>query len=59
MFRKLSLRALYETTDGMSLGQRLIHTIVMNVCPVVVFIGAFWAFRTWVWVAHPVVVNWK
>lgn len=59
MFRKLSLRALYETTDEMSLTQRLIYTVVMNVCPVIVFGMAFWAFRTWAWTEPNVIVNWK
>lgn len=59
MFRKLSLRALYETTNEMTMRQRLVYTIVMNVCPVVVFGLAFLAFREWVWTDMPVTVNWK
>lgn len=59
MFRKLSLKALYEDHDEMTLRQRLIYTVVMNVCPLVVFVGAFLAFREWIWTDMPVTVNWK
>jgi len=59
MFRRMSLKALYEQDDELSLMQRISLTLVWNVCPVVVFIGAFWAFKTWVWTDHPVTVVWK
>ncbi|QYW07307.1 membrane protein [Streptomyces phage Rooney] len=59
MFRKLSLRALYDTHDEMTLKQRLVYTVVMNVCPVVVFGLAFWAFGRFVFTDRPVTVNWK
>jgi len=59
MFRKLSLRVLYETKEDLTLWQRVALTVVWNVCPVVVFIAAFWAFKTWVWTDTPVIVNWK
>lgn len=59
MLRKLSLKALYEDHDTMTLKQRLVYTVVINVCPIVVFVGAFMAFREWVWNDMPVTVNWK
>jgi hypothetical protein len=59
MFRKLSLRALYDNHDEMTLRQRLIYTVVMNVCPALVFLAAVWAFSHWVWPDRPMIVNWK
>lgn len=59
MFRRLSLKALYDTHDEMTLKQRLVYTVVMNVCPVVVFATAVWVFGHYVWPDRPVTVNWK
>lgn len=59
MFRKLSLRALYDNQDEMTLRQRLVHTVVINVCPVLVFCLSMLAFREWVWPQHNFVVVWK
>jgi hypothetical protein len=59
MFRNLSLRSLYEEQDELTLWQRIALSVVWNVCPVIVFMGAFWAFRTWVWTEPPMIVNWK
>lgn len=59
MFRKLSLKALYETHDEMTLKQRLVYTFVMNACPVVVFVLTAWAFKSWVWPEPNVIYYWK
>lgn len=59
MFRKLSLKALYDTHDEMTLRQRLVYTVVSNVCPVVVFGLAFWAFGEFVFTDRPIIVTWK
>lgn len=59
MFKRLSLKALYDTQDEMTLRQRLVYTVVMNVCPVLVFAAAFWFFGHYVWTDRPVIVNWK
>lgn len=58
MFRKLSLRALYEKRDETMLRHRVVQTIVSNVCPVLVFMASLWFFRTYVW-DQPITVVWK
>lgn len=59
MFRKMGLKALYEAEeDQLSLWQRVVLTVVWNVCPVIVFIGSVWFFKTWVW-TDPMTVVWK